>query len=129
VLQEASEGIEGTFKAVALPPNRPSQEAYESALVERQRIGEEIRRYFELQGIAALAFPPIMIPPPQIGEEAEVNIRGEKVPQYVAMARNTGLGSCASMASLILSAGMTSSGLPVGLSQKLFPNRTLSAPA
>ena len=31
------------------------------------------------------------------------------------MARNTALGSCASMASLILPAGMTSNGLPVGM--------------
>ena len=56
-----------------------------------------------------------MIPPPKIREDAEVTIRGEKVPFYVTMARNTALGSCASMASLILPAGMTSNGLPVGI--------------
>jgi mandelamide amidase len=37
------------------------------------------------------------------------------VPLNVAIARNTSLASCASMASLILPAGMTSNGLPVGL--------------
>ena len=115
LLQQASEGIQGVFKAYALPPDRPAQDAYESMRAQRQRIREEIRRYFALQGIVALAFPPIMIPPPQIGEEAEVTIRGEKVPLYVTMARNTALGSCASMASLILPAGMTSNGLPVGI--------------
>jgi mandelamide amidase len=31
------------------------------------------------------------------------------------MGRNTALGSCASMAGLVLPAGMTSNGLPVGL--------------
>jgi len=76
---------------------------------------KEIQRHFELQGIVALAFPPIMIPPPLIGEEAEVTIRGQRVPLNVAIARNTSLASCASMASLILPAGMTSNGLPVGL--------------
>jgi mandelamide amidase len=115
MLQQASAGIQGTFRAFALPPNRPTQEAYEAALAQRHRIREEIRQHFAQQGIVALAFPPIMIPPPPIGEEAEVTMRGEKVPLYVAMARNTGLGSCASMASLILPAGMTSNGLPVGL--------------
>jgi len=54
-----------------------------------------------------------MIPPPKIREDAEVTIRGEKVRFYVTMARNTALGSCASMASL--PAGMTSNGLPVGI--------------
>jgi mandelamide amidase len=115
MLQHASAGIQDAFKTFVLPPHRPAQDAYESALAQRQRIREEIRQYFAQQGIVALAFPPIMIPPPPIGEDTEVTIRGEKVPLYVAMARNTALGSCASMASLILPAGMTSSGLPVGL--------------
>ena len=115
LLQQASEGIQGSLKTLALPPNRPAQDAYQSALVQRQRIREEIRRYYEQHGIVALAFPPIMVPPPQIGEEAEVTIRGQKVPLVVAMGRNTALGSCASMASLVLPAGMTSGGLPVGL--------------
>jgi len=54
---------------------------------------EEIRRHFELHGIVALAFPPIMIPVPRIGEELEVTIRGQKVPLNLAMARNTSLAS------------------------------------
>jgi Asp-tRNA(Asn)/Glu-tRNA(Gln) amidotransferase A subunit family amidase len=44
-----------------------------------------------------------------------VEIRGQKIPLYVAMSRNLSLGSCASMASLVLPAGATSMGLPVGL--------------
>lgn len=114
MFQQVSEDTQGVLKAFALPPNRPAQDAYDSMLAQRQQIREEMQRYFELQGITALAFPPIMIPPPKIGEDAEVTIRGEKVPFYVTMARNTALGSCASMASLILPAGMTSNGLPVG---------------
>jgi len=115
MMAQASEGLQAVLKAVALPPNRPAQDVYESMLATRARIREAIQRYFEQQGIAALAFPPIMIPPPKIGEDTEVVIRGEKVPLYVAMARNTAPGSSASMASLILPAGMTASGLPVGM--------------
>jgi indoleacetamide hydrolase len=115
LLQEASEGMQGVFKAIVLPPNRPPQDVYESMLVKREQIKVEIHRYFQQQGISALAFPPVMIPPPMIGEESEVTIRGQKVPLFLAMARNTSLGSCASMASLILPAGMTYSGLPIGM--------------
>jgi Asp-tRNA(Asn)/Glu-tRNA(Gln) amidotransferase A subunit family amidase len=110
MLQQASEKIRDDFKDA-----RPAEDAYQSALAQRQRIREEIRRYYEQHSIVALAFPPIMIPPPQIGEEEEIIIRGQKVPQYVALARNTALGSCADLASLVLPAGMTSNGLPVGL--------------
>ena len=110
MLQQASEEIRDDFKDAP-----PTQDVYQSALAQRQRIREEIRRYYEQHGIVALAFPPIMIPPPQIGEERKIFIRGQKVPQYVALARNTALGSCADLVSLVLPAGMTSNGLPVGL--------------
>jgi indoleacetamide hydrolase len=110
MLQQASEEIRDAYKD---PP--PTQADYQSALAQRQRIREEIRRYFEQHGIVALAFPPIMIPPPKIGEERMITIRGLKVPQYIALARNTALGSCADLVSLVLPAGMTSTGLPVGL--------------
>lgn len=99
----------------ALPPNRPSRDVYESALARRVQLREAIASYFVTQRIAALAFPPIRIPPPRIGEEGEVDIRGQKVPFYEAIARNIALGSCASMASLILPAGLTSNHLPVGI--------------
>jgi mandelamide amidase len=115
LLQQASEGMQAVFKAIVLPPNRPPQEVYEAMLVKREQIKVEIQRHFQQQGISALAFPPVMIPPPLIGEDSEVGIRGQKVPLFVAMARNTALGSCASMASLILPAGMTYTGLPIGM--------------
>lgn len=115
LVQQASEGLQGEFKAVVLPPHQPSRDVYESMLVRRTQLQEAITRYFATQGIAALAFPPILIPPPRIGEDAEVDIRGQKVPLDVAIARNIALGSCACMASLVLPAGMTSNSLPVGI--------------
>ena len=115
MLQEASEGLQGVFKAIVLPPNRPPQDVYEAMLAKREQIKVGIQRYFQQQGISALAFPPVMVPAPMIGEDSEVTIRGQKVPLFLAMARNTALGSCAGMASLILPAGMTYTGLPIGM--------------
>jgi mandelamide amidase len=115
LLQQASENIQSSLKANALPPNQPLRNVYESTLARRGQLRDAIARHFETHRIAALAFPPIMIPPPGIGEEGEVEIRGQKVPFYVAIARNIALGSCASMASLILPAGLTSNRLPVGI--------------
>jgi len=115
LLEHASEGIRTGMKASAFPPNRPSKERYELALAEREALRESIRRYFEELNIVALAFPPVMIPPPKIGEDEELDLRGKKVPPSLVMARNIKLGSCASMASLVLPAGLTADGLPVGL--------------
>jgi indoleacetamide hydrolase len=115
MLEQAGEGVRAVIKSVALPPNRPSKEIYESMLGQREELRKSVRGYFEAKGIVALAFPPIMITPPRIGEDAEVDIGGKKIPLYVAMSRNIALGSCASMASLVLPAGITSDGLPVGM--------------
>jgi mandelamide amidase len=115
MLEETGEGVRGVIQAVALPPNRPKHEVYESMLAQREQLKKAVRDYFERHGIVAIVFPPILIPPPKIGEEVEVEIRDQKIPLYVAMSRNISLGSCASMASLVLPAGMTSSSLPVGL--------------
>lgn len=110
MLLQASEEIRDDYKDAP-----PTQDDYKSALAQRQRIREEIRRYFEQHGIVALAFPPILIPPPKIGEERNIIIGGQKVPQYVALARNTALGSCTDLTSLVVPAGMTFNGLPLGL--------------
>jgi len=115
MLEETGEGVRSVIQAVALAPNRPKQEVYESMLAQREQLRKAVRDYFERHGIVAIVSPPILVPPPKIGEEVEVEIRGQKIPLYVAMSRNISLGSCASMASLVLPAGITSSGLPVGL--------------
>jgi mandelamide amidase len=111
MLQQASEDIRRNFD----PNDRPAQDAYQSALAQRQRIREEIGRYYEQHGIVALAFPAIMIPPPLIGEKGKFTIRGKQVSFGEAVGRNTALGTCADMASLVLPAGMTTNGLPVGI--------------
>jgi len=115
MLEEAGEGVRGVIKAIALPPNRPKQEVYEMMLAQREQLRKAVRDYFERQGIVAIVSPPIMVPAPKIGEDGDVEIRGQKIPLYVAMSRNISLGSCASMASLVLPVGTASSGLPVGL--------------
>jgi indoleacetamide hydrolase len=111
MLQQASEDIRNDFD----PADRPTQDAYQSALAQRQRIRDEIGRYYAQHRIVALAFPPILIPPPLIGEKGKFKIDGKEISFGHAMTRNTALGTCADLASLVLPAGMTSNGLPVGL--------------
>jgi len=110
-----SDNVKTLFKALALPPNRPSREQYESALAQRAAMKAEVRTYLERNGIAALLFPATMVPPPPIGAEDEVTIGGARVPLAVAVARNMALGSCTGFPSLVLPAGLTGGGLPVGL--------------
>ena len=115
LVETVSDNIRAGMNATIFPPNLPTREQYEAALGQREALRQSIRNYFEESDIAALAFPPVLIPPPQIGEDEEVDLRGEKVPLSLVMGRNIKLGTCAGMASLVLAAGVTSNGLPVGL--------------
>ena len=94
---------------------RPLQAAYDSMLAARTSIRDAISSYFATHDIAALAFPPTMAPAPKIGEEGDITIRGRPVPNTTVFGRGVSLGSCASLASLVLPAGLTPEGLPVGL--------------
>ena len=115
VFRQASEEIQGFMMKDAFPPGRPSQDQYQAALRRREELRDAIRQYFERLDIVALAFPPILIPPPKIVEASEIDAQGEHSRFAIAMSRNVGFGSCLSMASLVLPAGLTSSGLPVGI--------------
>jgi mandelamide amidase len=123
MFQQVSANVQNTLKGFAMPPKVPTREAYEAALAKREKLRAAIRGYFDAQGIAALAFPAILIPPPKIGEEGDVDIRGKKVPFYMAMGRNNALGNGASLACLVLPAGMTSGGLPVGMEFEALPGK------
>ena len=84
-------------------------------LAQRAKVAAGIRGYFAEQRIAALAFPPTLIAAQPIGDDGSVTRHGETLPDTTTMGRNVALSSCASLASLVLPAGLTSAGLPVGL--------------
>lgn len=56
-----------------------------------------------------------MICAPLIGEDVEVAIQGNKIRFDIAIARNISPGSTAGIPGLVLPAGVTRAGLPVGI--------------
>jgi Asp-tRNA(Asn)/Glu-tRNA(Gln) amidotransferase A subunit family amidase len=99
----------------------PPKEVYDAMIAQRQKTRNAIRRHFESENIVALAFPPAMIPAHKIEEDGGMTVRGERVRNTTTMGRNVSLSSCASLASLVLPAGLTTSGLPVGLEFDALP--------
>lgn len=108
--EQAAPGLKQVF---ATP--LPAREVYDALLAQRQKTRDAIRAHFESERIAALAFPPAMIPAHKIEEDGSITLRGELVPNVTTIGRNIALSSFASLASLVLPAGLTTSGLPVGL--------------
>lgn len=74
------------------------------------------REYFRRSGVAAIVFPTTILPAPPLGEEdMVVDVRGRRMPLDDAMARNVAPGSTTGLPGLVLPAGLTTGGLPLGL--------------
>jgi Asp-tRNA(Asn)/Glu-tRNA(Gln) amidotransferase A subunit family amidase len=104
-------------------PNAVRKEQYEAALAQLVKLREGVRRYFVDHDVDVLAFPAVRMPPSLIGEDKEIEILGQKVPIRAAMGRNLGQGSCAGLPCLVLPAGMSSTGLPIGFEFDALPGQ------
>lgn len=75
--------------------------------------------YFARNGVAAMVFPTVVIPAPVIDAEhgsGKISVKGGgPVDTFATLIRNTDPGSTAGIPGLTLPAGLTQSGLPVGL--------------
>jgi Asp-tRNA(Asn)/Glu-tRNA(Gln) amidotransferase A subunit family amidase len=93
-----------------------SEAAYREALGKhRPALQETYRRYFRERGIAAMIFPTTPLPAAKIGEDDTVELNGVPVPTFGTFIRNLCPGSAAGIPGLTLPAGITRSGLPVGI--------------
>ena len=121
----ASEGTGVTFEQMAaqagpdlktmLSAGAPPRSAYDGMVARRAGVGEALRTYFATHQLSALVYPPAMIPAYKIGEDGMLTLRGASLPPTTTIGRNVSLSSCASLSSLVLPAGVTAEGLPVGL--------------
>ena len=112
------ENVERSMRARVLRAGQQwvPREAYEAARnLHRPALQETFRAYFCSTGVAAIAYPTTLVPATPIGQDEEVEIRGKKVPLRFAMSRNIAPGSCAGIPGLVLAAGLTRDGRPVGI--------------
>jgi indoleacetamide hydrolase len=118
VIERASPDIGEIFRSDVLPggANFVSESAYAAARDQYlPELKQLYRDYFARTQVAAMVFPATRVPPPRIGEETTLDIRGQAVPFEEAVARNIAPGSTAGLPGLVLPAGLTVGGLPVAL--------------
>jgi mandelamide amidase len=131
LVSQASPDIQALFRDRIVPgaPHGVTRAEYDAAVDRLTALRNGVHRYFRDHDVVVLAFPAVRMPPPLIGEDREIEILGEMVPIRAAMGRNLGQGSCAGMPCLVLPAGVTPAGLPVGMEFDALPgqDRTLLA--
>jgi mandelamide amidase len=119
LLAQSSPDVRKMIEPAVTPGGRdfvPDSQYDEIVKVHLPRLRAMYRNYFASNGIAAIVFPATILPAPKLGEEdMEVEVRGQRMPLDIAMARNIAPGSTAGLPGLVLPAGLTSGGLPVAL--------------
>jgi indoleacetamide hydrolase len=94
---------------------------YEQLLEQMRQIRAATLDYFRAYRLDALAFPPTLMPAFPQGDAPTVSIGGRQVDLFTAIGRNIALGSFTGLSCLVLPAGMTQSGLPVGIELDALP--------
>lgn len=115
VEQIASPDVRGVFGT--LGNGGPiDDDAYAAALLARDLMKETFAAYFATNNLDAILFPMTLLPArPITGSDETVELNGERVATFPTYIHNTDHATIAGLPSISLPAGMTASGLPVGL--------------
>jgi indoleacetamide hydrolase len=79
------------------------------------RVKTLYRDYFARHGAAAVVFPATVLPARPIGQDDVVSLCGRQISTFSAYLRNTEPATIAGIPGVVLPAGLTPDGLPVGL--------------
>ena len=114
--QIASPDVRELYRTYARGEKAPTREWYEHAMtVDRPAVQTAYHEYFRFHNVAAVVFPTTVLPARPIGEDAEVELNGKRVPTLLAYLRNSRPVTSAGIPGLSMPIGFTSAGLPAGL--------------
>jgi len=101
--------------------NPGSRENYRILSHKQRQMKAEAIAFLRASRIDALAFAPSLTPAFPQGDPDALEINGVRVGLFTSIGRQVAIGSCASLSCLVLPAGMTAGGLPVGLEFDALP--------
>jgi mandelamide amidase len=114
VARVASPDVKGILQGLTGAGTVP-EAVYRKALAQRGELKETYRRHFNEAGVAAVIFPATPAPAAAIGDDETFLLNGKPMPTFATFIRNSSPGSVAGIPGLSLPAGLTASGLPVGI--------------
>jgi mandelamide amidase len=115
----AAKDVQALVQAIINNPI-PAAEAEQAART-RLQLALEFEAAFGSYDISALVYPTVPVLPPAIRPQGDgptdtVNLNGVQAPEFNTLLRNTCLSGVVGTPSLVLPGGLSSTGLPVGIS-------------
>jgi mandelamide amidase len=112
----ASPDVRAIFETDVLGATAVTAQAYREAIEQhRPRLQAAYASHFRGQKVAAIVLPTTVLPARPIGQDGAVELNGRQVPTFATFLRNTRVMTIAGIPGLSIPAGLTASGLPVGL--------------
>jgi indoleacetamide hydrolase len=118
LIAQAGEPLKPLLNAARHPG---TAEDYRRAIERQHRIQAQAVELFHSSRIEALAFAPSLTAAFPQGDPQVLDIGGRSMSPFISIGRQAAIGSCASLACLVLPAGLTADGLPVGLEFDALP--------
>lgn len=116
VRQVASPDVKGILESLLTAEGGIPEAVYREAVgTHRPKLQALFRDYFRKENVAAIVFPTTPMPAALIGQDETVPVNGVEVPTFMTYIRNTDPASNAGLPGLSVPAGLTASGLPVGM--------------
>ncbi len=112
LIAQSGDNLKGLLAAARSPG---SQDTYRLLQEKQKQIKAAAIKFFRANRIEALVFAPSLTAAFTQGDPSTIQINGQAVNLFTSIGRQAAIGSCASLSCLVLPAGMTAAGLPVGL--------------
>ncbi len=112
----ASPDVKGLFAMLLGDGGQMPDEVYTNALQVREDLRSVFADYFASNSLDAIIFPTTLLPARPIdGSLQTVELNGAQVPTFPTFIQNTDPASIAALPGISLPAGLTASGMPVGI--------------
>lgn len=114
--QVASPDVRGLLTGLLAPQFEDMASVYQDAITSRRpKLQALLAECFASNRLDAILFPTTPLPATPIGEDETTELNGETVPVFPTFIHNTDPASIAGIPGISVPAGLTSTGLPVGL--------------